>query len=187
MLTAGDEFLAGPGETPPRPPAGFHWQISNVIFSDTGGATLYTLVADDAGASAWTSDLQNQFTQGFLSFFQSLGLTSGVGGAGAFGGDARPLTFQNAGDLTAMKWKADKDYVIVGCALPSGWNIAIALVDVGTGLATERILDGVLVATTTTTQGNIGGLPRMVLKKDSTLFVRFGQANGSCTIYLQPI
>jgi hypothetical protein len=182
MATVGDTIILLPNEKPPAAPSGTHWVVTEVVASETGGAWVWKLVADVPSA------LQDSWERGLDALFNALAASSS-GSAGSFGG-TRAINFCNGALIaTPMSWLSDDNYNLVGAHVPSGWNVTISIsgkTNIVTSGTTSINFD-VLLATTSTTQGMIGAIPFVPVAKNTTLYVWFGAANGSCTVYLQKV
>jgi hypothetical protein len=182
MAEIGDEVIVPPGGSPPPAPAGTHWQVSNVIFSDTGGATVYTLVADSPDAGQWTSDLQQQFTKGFLDFFGSLGLTGGVPSGKAH----RSVVFNGATSPWNLIWSPDDTYNITGFVSQSSVLITtdLAATNYAAKMAQSRVYPDVLFNLPASSSGWVAGGEMAIPVVLGTKYNVIGNVAGGITIFL---
>jgi hypothetical protein len=180
MAAVGDIITVPAGGRLPPAPRGTHWVEIIFVASDTGGFTEWQLNADTFEGF---EDIKTAFDRGLTDLIRST-TAAGPGGIGR----TRPLCFCNGTNVTTpLTFLADKDYVFVGATVPSGWLVVISVNNTTnvTTSGTPRVLDGVLLATTTTTQGAVGAVPRVPIVKGTTIYVWMGSTNGVLTIYLE--
>jgi hypothetical protein len=109
VAVVGDTIIKPPGEAPPPPkaPAGTHWAFTQQIFSDTGGATVWTLVADSS-----IEDLQSTFTAGLTNLLSSL-IQPGSGSGSTVlpaGRRTQTLVFNFTSSGQSLAFTPDQEY-----------------------------------------------------------------------------
>jgi len=99
----------------------------------------------------------------------------------------RPVCFESGAGAATLKFKADRDYVLVGWTHPSGYNVAIssngrASVPIAAGNA---VTDGIFWLSTTATQSNFCNAIRIPIPRGVTITVWISQASGAVVLFLE--